>query len=195
MSSTNGYERLIKFIKANPAFIKILGPEKIAGEIDMLVNGPGAESIDKVEYAEFLICSGLYERAAEALHGIIDADSANYRAHYLLARCYYMNGSLKEAQYPIIKCLEIQPNYDEGRLLLARIFLKARQYEKAQKLFEFYQNHPLYGVIAKLYIAKGYYYSGGFESAAAYLESLLKSGEKSPLFPAIYAYQLSNVEK
>ncbi len=195
MSSNNGYERIIKFIKANPALIKIIGSEKIAAEIDALVNSPGAEPVDKTEYAEFLICSGLYEKAAEALHAIIDSDSANYRAHYLLARCYYMNGSLKEAQYPIIKCLEIQPNYDEGRLLLARIFLKARQYEKAQKLFEFYQNHPRYGVIARLYIAKGYYYSGGFESAAAYLEALLKSGEKSPLFPAIYAYQLSNVEK
>ena len=193
--STNYAERLIKFIKSNPAVLKIAGADKIAAEIEFLASASGGQVFPAAEYCEFLIYSGLYDRAQENLHAIIDADSGNYRAQYLLALSYYMGGSLREAQYPIIKCLEIQPNYDEGRFLLARIFLKARQYEKAQKLFEFYQNHSLYAVRAKLYISKCFYYSGGVESASAYLESVLKSGEKSCLFPAIYAYQLSNIEK
>lgn len=186
-------ERLIGFIRSNPAIIKIAGPEKIASEVESLTSGSGGGP--STPFCEFLIGCGSYDRAREALHAIIDADSGDFRAQYLLALSYYMSGSLREAQYPIIKCLEIQPNYDEGRFLLGRIFLKARQYEKAQKIFEFYQSHPSYSVRAKLYIAKAYYYSGGFESASAYIESVIRAGERSCLFPAIYAYQLSNIEK
>lgn len=194
MINNNG-GRLVKFIKSNPAILKIAGAANIAAEFNHIMTLPGAGGLDGTEYAELLIYCGLYAAAQEKLHTIIDSDARNYRAQYLLSRSYYMGGSLKEAQYPIIKCLEIQPNYDEARFLLARIFLKARQYEKAQKIFEFYQTHPGFGVSSKLYTAKCYYYSGGFEAAAAYLESLLEAGEKSFLLPAIYAYQLSNVEK
>jgi len=187
--------RLVKFIKSNPAILKIAGAANIAAEINHIMTLPDAHGLDGTEYAELLIYCGFYAAAQEKLHTIIDSDAGDYRAQYLLSRSYYMSGSLKEAQYPIIKCLEIQPNYDQARFLLARIFLKARQYEKAQKIFEFYQTHPDFGVSSKLYIAKCHYYSGGFEAAAVYLESLLKAGEKSLLLPAIYAYQLSNVEK
>ena len=187
--------RLVKLIIDNPAIVKIAGAANIASEIERLMTLPGADSLDGVEYAELLIYCGLHAAAQEKLHTIIDSDARNFRAHYLLSRSYYMGGSLKEAQYPIIKCLEIQPNYDQARFLLARIFLKARQYEKAQKIFEFYLTHPGFSVSSKLYTAKCHYYSGGFEAAAAYIESLLQSGENSLLLPAIYAYQLSNVEK
>ncbi len=187
--------RLINFIKSNPAIIKIAGEQNIAAEMSVIVGDAGGNASLMVDYADLLTRCGMHARAQETLHSLIDSDSANYRAQYLLSRSYYMAGSLKEAQYPIIKCLEIRPDYDEGRLLLARIFFKARQYEKARKIFEYYSEHNRFSISARLFIAKCHYYSNGFDAASSYVKTILESGEPSFLFPAIHAYHLSNVEK
>ena len=188
--------KLFDIIKTNPALAKIAGSDKLIGDIDSLIYEiKDYGCVDRAEYSDLLIKFGRYDKALESLHSIIDSDPANFRAHYLLSKAYFLTGSLREAQYPIIKCLELRPDYDEGRILLGRIFLKARQYDKAQKIFERYQNVERHSIKAMLYIAKACYYSGGFETASDYLQGLLKQNSTSVFIFAIYVYQLSNVEE
>jgi len=195
-SADNNIARLFRFLKDNPAFAGSLNTEALIAQIEQAVSDFPHEDSIKSEYSDMLINLGRYEKAHEVIHQLIDSGSNNYFAHYLQAKCYYLNGALKEAQYPIIKCLELQPNYDEGRFLLAKIFLKARQYEKAQRIFEYYQKVFPYERRSEIYIAKCLYNSGGSEAAAAYSESLLKDRSAArPYIAMLHAYHLSNIEQ
>ncbi|HNY13017.1 MAG TPA: tetratricopeptide repeat protein, partial [Candidatus Wallbacteria bacterium] len=195
-SAGNNIARLFKFLKDNPALAGSLNIEALIAQIEQSVSDFSCDNSIKLEYSDMLINFDRYDKANEVIHQLIDSDSNNFFAYYLQAKCYYLKGALKEAQYPIIKCLELQPNYDEGRFLLAKIFLKARQYEKAQRIFEYYQKISPYERRSEIYIAKCLYNSGGSEAAAAYSEALLKDKNAvHPYIAMLYAYHLSNIEQ
>jgi len=186
--------QILNFFKSNPGLIKIIDAESLVAQFDKTLSSfeNGAQIV--VEYSDFLINIGRFERARDILQTITDSDQNNYMAYHLIAKCHYLQGSLKEAQYPIIRCLELNPNYDEGRFLLAKIFLKARQFEKAQKIFEFYQNIDPFRDRAEVNVAKCLYYAGGSEAAAVYADRLIRDASRPrPYLTMVYAYHLSNV--
>ena len=167
-------KNIFGLIKNNPRLLGVIDAENIIAGLDEVTRNDSEDIAVKYDLCDFLICSGRHEKAREILNYITDSNSGEYMSHYLIAKSRYIEGNLKEAQFPIMKCLEIYPNFDEGRFLLGKIFLKARQYEKSQKLFEYYQMQPDFSERAEIYVAKSLYYSSSFESAAVYCEKILK---------------------
>lgn len=186
---------ILNFFKANPGLIKIIDTGSLLAQFDAEMASPETDPKTVAEYSDFLISLGKFDRARDILQTVTDSDKNDYMAHHLIAKCHYLQGSLKEAQYPIIKCLELNPNYDEGRFLLAKIFLKARQYEKAQKIFEFYQNVEAFRERAEIYVVKCLYYAGGSEAAAVFADKLIRDASRPrPYLAMVYAYHLSHVD-
>ncbi|MEZ7891719.1 MAG: tetratricopeptide repeat protein [Candidatus Wallbacteria bacterium] len=186
-------KNIFGLIKSNPRLLNVINSENIVSGLEEITRNDSEDISLKYDLCDFLINSGSYEKAREILNYITDSGSGEYMAHFLIAKSRYIEGNLKEAQFPIMKCLEIYPNFDEGRFLLGKIFLKARQYEKSHKLFEYYQSLPEYKERAEIYVAKSLYYSASFEAAAAYCERILKDKSSTHAYIAmLYAYQLYN---
>ncbi len=88
-----------------------------------------------VLYARLAFNSGDYERARDAITGVVDTHPENIEAQVILARANSELGQTDKALIAIQKVVEKNAENDELRLTYARMLVTASRYERAIKQF------------------------------------------------------------
>ncbi len=132
-----------------------------------------------------------YKKAEKYYKKAIKKKPQNAKLHFKLALAYKERGKTEKCLKELIRCTQIDPNFEKPYLYLADFFSLSKKYEKAEKaylnLLRIKPNSPKYNyLLGKLlflehkdeeslkYFYKAVQLDHGFKEAYPYLKELLK---------------------
>ncbi|KAF0217314.1 MAG: tetratricopeptide [Ignavibacteria bacterium] len=89
---------------------------------------------EKLEYADIATCANNYPRAIQ-LYDEILVEEFNYKAALLRAKNYFLNGDTTKARTELESLSKINPDDDQGQMLLANAYASTNRLEKAEKIY------------------------------------------------------------
>lgn len=131
-----GYQTIIKNVKIPVGILieeKLTMPTVQEGLQQQEAGDPHAQAIKAFNEAVPLIKEKKYEEAAVKLKKSIALDNTNYLAHYYLGVIYFEQSKFQEAAEPLLKVIELNPNYGQAYRLLAGVYEKLGDNAQAEK--------------------------------------------------------------
>ncbi len=155
--------------------------DRAEGLVDRILEKNPKDFDARMLKGEILVLKREFEPALAVFAPLVEEEPEAERAHYFMGVAYLGDGNPGRAQTSLRKAVDLDPDYDRAKLLLAEIHLRQRNFREARRLSEEVLQEMPGSYQARLVYGNSLMFAGENALARDQFEELVKLDPENPV--------------